>query len=194
MTCCQHNSKLFALGQRQMFACLLLAFVITLAGCAVGPKYKTPVTPALPVYKEMGNWKTATPSDHLGGNWWEIFQDPQLNTLEQHINVSNQNLRAAVAQYQESRAALRYIRADYYPTLTATPSAQREKYSNNRPPRSSAFNGLTFNDFVLPVNLSYQVNAWGRVSKNVESYREQAQASAADLAVINLNLHAQTGH
>jgi NodT family efflux transporter outer membrane factor (OMF) lipoprotein len=139
----------------------------------------------------MGNWKTAQPSDqNLGGNWWEIFQDTQLNSLEQQVNVSNQNLKAAVAQYQESRAALRYARADYYPTLTASPSATRQQYSNNRPPRSSTFDGLTFNDFVLPLNLSYQVNAWGRVSKNVESYREQAQASAADLAVINLSLHA----
>jgi NodT family efflux transporter outer membrane factor (OMF) lipoprotein len=139
----------------------------------------------------MGNWKTAQPSDqNLGGNWWEIFQDTQLNSLEQQVNVSNQNLKAAVAQYQESRAALRYARADYYPTLTASPSATRQQYSNNRPPRSSTFDGLTFNDFVLPINLSYQVNAWGRVSKNVESYREQAQASAADLAVINLSLHA----
>ena len=165
--------------------------VLPFVGCAVGPKYKTPVAPAPPAYKEIGNWKTAQPSDQkLGGNWWEIFQDSQLNVLEQQINVSNQNLKAAVAQYEQSRAALRYVRADYYPTLTAAPSASRQKYSNNRPPRSSTFDGLTFNDFVLPINLSYQVNAWGRVSKNVESYREQAQASAADLAVVNLSMHA----
>ena len=160
-----------------------------LAGCAVGPKYKTPTVPAPPAYKEMGNWKTAQPSDQsLGGNWWEIFQDAQLNALEQQINVSNQNLKAAVAQYQEARAALRYARADYYPTIGAAPSATRQRYSDNRP--GSAARGTTFNDFVLPVDLSYQVNAWGRVSKNVESYREQAQASAADLAVVNLTMHA----
>ena len=160
-----------------------------LAGCAVGPKYKTPTVPAPPAYKEMGNWKSAQPSDqNLGGNWWEIFQDPQLNALEQQINVSNQNLKAAVAQYQEARAALRYARADYYPTISTAPTATRERYSDNRP--GSAARGTTFNDFVLPVNLSYQVNAWGRVSKNVESYREQAQASAADLAVVNLTMHA----
>jgi NodT family efflux transporter outer membrane factor (OMF) lipoprotein len=108
--------------------------------------------------------------------------------LEQQINVSNQNLKAAVAQYQEARAALRYARADYYPTISTAPSATRQKYSGNRP--GSVANGRTFNDFVLPVNLSYQVNAWGRVSKNVESYREQAQASAADLGVVNLTMHA----
>jgi NodT family efflux transporter outer membrane factor (OMF) lipoprotein len=170
---------------------LLAAGILALTGCAVGPKYKTPTMPTPPAYKEIGNWKTAQPNDHsLGGNWWEIFQDPQLNALEQQINVSNQNLKAAVAQYQQSRAALRYVRADYYPTITANPSAERQRYSNNRPPPSSGFDGLTFNDFVLPVNVSYEANAWGRVSRNVESYREQAQASAADLAVVNLSMHA----
>jgi len=168
---------------------VVLPAMFLLGGCAVGPKYKTPAVPAPPAYKEMGNWKSAQPSDqNLGGNWWEIFQDAQLNALEQQINVSNQNLKAAVAQYQEARAALRYARADYYPTINAAPSATRQRYSDNRP--GSAARGATFNDFVLPVDFSYQVNAWGRVSKNVESYREQAQASAADLAVVNLTMHA----
>jgi len=167
----------------------LATAILSLIGCAVGPKYRTPTVPAPPAYKEMGNWKTAQPSDqNLGGDWWEIFQDPQLNALEQEINVSNQNLKVAVAQYQEARAALRYARADYYPTLSAGPSASREKYSDNRP--ASSGQGQTFNDFIFPVSFSYQANAWGHVSKNVESYREQAQASAADLAVVNLTMHA----
>lgn len=177
--------------RRIIWIVCLLAGVLQVTGCEVGPKYKTPAVAAPPTYKEMGDWKTAQPNDqNLGGNWWEIFHDPQLNALEQQIDVSNQNLKSAVAQYQQSRAALRYVRADYYPTVTAAPSAARERYSNNRPPPSSSFNGMTFNDFVMPVNFSYQVNAWGRVSRNVESYREQAQASAADLAVVNLSMHA----
>jgi NodT family efflux transporter outer membrane factor (OMF) lipoprotein len=168
-----------------------VAGTLLFTGCAVGPKYRTPSLPTPPAYKEIGNWKTAQPNDNnLGGNWWEIFQDSELNALEQQINVSNQNLKAAVAQYQQSRAALRYVRADYYPTVTASPSATRERFSNNRPPASSGLDGLTFNDFVLPLNLSYQVNAWGRVSRNVESFREQAQASAGDLAVVSLSMHA----
>lgn len=175
----------------QMGIVFLVVGALQFTGCAVGPKYKAPTVPVPPVYKEIGDWKTAEPSEQkLGGNWWEIFQDLQLNRLELQINASNQNLKAALAQYQESRAALRYVRADYYPTVTASPSATRERYSNNRPPQRSAFDGLTFNDFVVPVNLSYQVNAWGRVSRNVEAYREQAQASAADLAVVNLSMHA----
>lgn len=162
--------------------------LLMLAGCAVGPKYRTPAAVTPPTYKQMGNWKTAQPSDqNLGGNWWELFQDPRLNALEQQINVSNQNLKVAVAQYQQARAALRYARADYYPTLTTSPSATREQFSTNRP---IGIKGLTFNDFLLPLDLSYQVNAWGRVSRNVESFRELAQASAADLAVVNLTMHA----
>ena len=167
---------------------LAVAGLLSFIGCAVGPKYHQPDVPTTPAYKEMGNWKTAQPSDqNLGGNWWEIFQDPQLNGLEQQVNVSNQNLKAAVAQYTQSRAALRYVRADYYPTITASPSATRERYSDNLP--VGVGKGLTFNDYVVPLNLSYETNAWGRVSRNVELYREQAQASAADLAVVNLTMH-----
>jgi NodT family efflux transporter outer membrane factor (OMF) lipoprotein len=172
-------------------AIISLAAILSIGGCAVGPKYKTPTAPTPPAYKELANWKTAQPNDQkLGGNWWEIFKDPQLDGLEEQVNVSNQNLKAAVAQYQQARAALRYNRADYYPTLAASPSAAREKYSENRPASSPTLQGVSFNDFTVPLNLSYEVNAWGRVSRNVEFYREQAQASAADLAVVNLTMHA----
>ena len=170
---------------------LLAAGAGLFAGCSVGPKYKTPTAATPPTYKEMGDWKTAQPNDeNLGGSWWEIFQDSQLNALEQQINVSNQNLKAALAQYQQARAVLRYNRADYYPTITTGPSASRDRYSANRSPHNPTFNGVTFNDFTVPVDLSYQTNAFGRVSRNVEYYREQAQASAGDLAVVNLSMHA----
>jgi NodT family efflux transporter outer membrane factor (OMF) lipoprotein len=169
---------------------LLFAGILSVAGCAVGPKYKTPSAPTPPAYKELASWKTAQPNDeNIGGRWWEIFNDPQLNALEQQIDVSNQNLKGAVAQYQQARATLRYNRADYYPTITADPSATRERYSQNRPASNATLQGITFNDFTMPVGLSYEVNAWGRVSRNVEYYREQAQASAADLAVLNLSMH-----
>ena len=187
---CAHTLRLATRVARLASLVLPLAGALLFTGCAVGPNYKAPDVPLPPAYKEMGNWKTAQPNDqNVSGNWWEIFQDPQLNALEQQINVSNQNLKATVAQYQQSRAALRYVRADYYPTVTTSPSATRQQYSNNRPPHTSGIDGLTFNDFALPVSFSYQANVWGRVTKNVESYREQAQATAADLAVINLSMH-----
>jgi NodT family efflux transporter outer membrane factor (OMF) lipoprotein len=148
------------------------------------------VVQAPSAYKEAGDWKPAQPNDqNLGGEWWTIFQDPQLNALEQQINVGNQNLKAAEAQFQQARAVLRYYRADYYPTVTTAPSATRTRISGNSP-TSSLLHGVTYNDYVLPFDVSYQADVWGRVRKNVESYREQAQASAADLATVNLSMHA----
>ena len=170
---------------------LLAVTVLQFSGCTVGPNYHTPVTETPQAYKELGNWKPAQPNDqNLGGTWWTIFQDSQLDALEAQVNVSNQNLMAAEAQYRQARAALRYARADYYPTVTAGPSATRTRTSANRPPPSSTFNGITENDFVLPFNVSYQVDVWGRVRRIVESNRDLAQASAADLATVNLSMHA----
>ena len=170
---------------------LIAMAVLHVSGCTVGPKYHTPTVQTPPAYKEVGDWKPAQPSDQkLGGTWWTIFQDPQLDALEVQVNVSNQNLKAAEAQYTQARAAVRYARADYYPTVTVAPSATRTKTSAHRPPPNSIFNGITTNDFVLPFDLSYQVDVWGRVRRTVESNREQAQASAADLATVNLSMHA----
>ena len=170
---------------------LLALGIFSFSGCTVGPKYHPPVVQAPSAYKELGDWKPAQPNDqNLGGDWWTIFQDPQLDALEQQINVGNQNLKAAEAQFRQARAALRYNRADYYPTVTAGASATRTRVSARRPPPNGIFNGITENDFVLPFSVSYQADVWGRVRKNVESYRDQAQASAADLATVNLSMHA----
>jgi len=166
--------------------------MLLLAGCAVGPKYVRPPVSTPPAYKEAGNWKMAQPNElSLRGNWWEIFQDPQLNALEEQVTISNQNLKAAQAQYMQARALLTYYRADYFPTVIAGGSATRGRTSSNRPPLGAISNGKTTTDFQLPVELSYEIDAWGRVRRNVEYYREQAQASAADLATVNLSVHAQ---
>ena len=170
---------------------LLAIAAIQLSGCMVGPKYHTPVVQTPSTYKEVGDWKPAQPNDqNVGGTWWTIFQDPQLDALELQVDVSNQNLKAAEAQYQQARAVLRYYRADYYPTVTAGPSATRTRVSQNAPPPGSQFDGITYNDFAVPFNFSYELDVWGRVRRTVESYREQAQASAADLATVNLSMHA----
>jgi NodT family efflux transporter outer membrane factor (OMF) lipoprotein len=177
--------------RREAWALVLLAMAaLPFTGCAVGPKYHPPVVQAPPAYKEVGDWKPAQPNDqNLGGEWWKVFQDPQLDALEAQVNVSNQNLKAAEAQFRQARAALRYNRADYYPTLTAGLSGTRTRVSANAP-TNSTLRGATLNDFVLPFDFSYQADVWGRIRKNVESYREQAQASAADLATVNLSMHA----
>ncbi|PYX90452.1 MAG: RND transporter [Acidobacteria bacterium] len=170
---------------------LMAITALQLTGCVVGPKYHPPAVQAPSAYKEVGDWKPAQPNDqNLGGSWWTLFQDPQLNSLEEQVNVSNQNLKVAEAQYRQARAVLRYYRADYYPTVTAGLSATRQRISARRPPPTSIFDGISYNDFVLPFSVSYQADVWGRVRKNVESYREEAQASAADLATVNLSMHA----
>ena len=177
----KRNAMIIAVG-----ACILF-----LSACVVGPKYQRPTAPISPAYKENGNWKIAQPKDEkLPGNWWEIFGDQQLNALEQQVNISNQNLKAAAAQYQQALALLHYNRANYYPTLTTSPSATRIRNATNRPPSSSIYSGITYNDYVFPVQLSYQADVWGRIRRTVEQYRDQAQASAADLATVNLSMHA----
>jgi NodT family efflux transporter outer membrane factor (OMF) lipoprotein len=184
--------QLEARVRKRIAGSICVLSILVLAGCTVGPNYKRPAAEVPPVYKEVGDWKPAQPSDeHLSGNWWEIFQDPQLNALELQVNVSNQNLKAAEAAYTQARAVLRYSRADYFPTLTVNPTVTRNRYSANRQPRSPTFNGVTFTDIQLPFEWSYQVDAWGRIRRTVESYRDQAQASAADLATVSLSMHAQ---
>ncbi len=186
--------KLISLTRRRQTCCqmvLLAIAVFQLTGCTVGPKYQRPAAEVPPAYKEVGDWKPAQPNDqNLDGNWWAIFQDSQLNTLEAQVNVSNQNLKAAEAQYTQARAQLRYQRADFFPTITAGASATRNRISSHRP-ASVVANGITYNDFQIPFELSYQIDLWGRVRRTVESYRDQAQTSAADLAAVNLSMHAQ---
>jgi NodT family efflux transporter outer membrane factor (OMF) lipoprotein len=188
----RHNRNAEPRVWNRALASVGLASVLSIAGCAVGPKYHRPAVEVPPAYKEVGDWKPAQPNEqNLGGDWWQIFQDQQLNALEDQINVSNQNLKAAEAQYTQARAVLRYYRADYYPSIGAGAAATRNRISNNRPPGHLSSNGATYNDYQIPVELSYELDVWGRVRKTVESQREQAQASAADLATINLSLHAQ---
>ena len=188
----RHNPNAQMRVCKRALATVGFASVLSIAGCAVGPKYNRPAVEVPPAYKEAGDWKPAQPNEqNLGGAWWQAFQDQQLNALEDQINVSNQNLKAAEAQYTQSRAMLRYYRADYYPSINAGAAATRNRISDNRPPGHLITNGATYNDYQIPVELSYELDVWGRVRKTVESQRGQAQASAADLATVNLSLHAQ---
>jgi NodT family efflux transporter outer membrane factor (OMF) lipoprotein len=169
---------------------LSLGFLL-LGGCSVGPKYVKPVAEIPPAYKENANWKPAQPSDQAQkGNWWEIFQDPQLNSLEEKVNASNQSLRAAVDRFQEARAALRQTRSAFFPLVTASVTP-----TENRQSTTKALHGGTsptyYSDLTLAGDVSYEVDAWGAVRKSVASSRELAQASAADLETIRLSLHAE---
>jgi NodT family efflux transporter outer membrane factor (OMF) lipoprotein len=170
----------------------LIFGLFLLSGCAVGPRYSKPAATVPPTYKEEPpNWKTAQPSDQVArGTWWEIFQDLQLNTLEEQITASNQNLKAAQAQFAQARALVRLNRADYYPTVTAGVSGTREHLSQNRPfVLTTTKTNAT--DLVIPVDVSYETDVFGRVRRTVEAARSNAQASAGDLESLNLSLHAE---
>lgn len=153
------------------------------SGCTVGPKYQPPVAPAPAALKEMaGNdqWKMATPSDGLiKGKWWEIFGDPQLNQLEELVNVNNQNVKQAEAQFREARATVLSAHANYYPTIAATPSIS-QTYARQNSSQS----------FSLPITASWEPDLWGRVRLSVQNSVDNAQVSAADLENIRLSQQA----
>ena len=166
-----------------------LLAVALLTGCAV----KTPPMPAAPAmpaaFKENADWKPANPVDQaVRGNWWEVFGDPQLNTLESQIDVSNQTLRAQQARFLQARAAVAIAGSARYPLVTTTPSIVVGTQSGNRP---NAIVHQSANDFVLPVDFSYELDVWGRVRQTVAAAAASAQASAADLETVRLSLHAE---
>lgn len=171
---------------------LLLAFaaLVGLTGCAVGPRYSRPSASVPQAYKETPqNWKQAQPSDQLSrGKWWEIFQDPQLNVLEEKVSVSNQSLKAAEARFVQARALVRFQHADLYPTVIGGVSASRTHESQHRPFATST---TIFNDLVLPFDVTYEPDVWGRVRRTVEAARSNAQASAADVESVRLSLQAE---
>jgi NodT family efflux transporter outer membrane factor (OMF) lipoprotein len=137
------------------------------------------------------NWKTAQPADQTAkGKWWQVFQDPQLDALEEQVNVSNQTLKAAQAQFEQARALVRINRSAQYPNVTAGVNATRSRLSKSRP-NGRLSPTTTYTDLQLPVDASYEVDLWGRVRKTVEAARANAQASAADLENVSLSLHAE---
>ena len=178
--------------RHRLFPVSIVAALSLLAGCAVGPRYSRPPAPAPTDFKETPpDWKQAQPSNQvLRGNWWEIYQDSELNALEEKINVSNQSLKAAQAQFDQARAWLRYYRADLYPTVNVGASATRERFSRNRPLATSTTSGTT-NDLILHADMAYEPDVWGRVRSNVAAYRANAQSSFADLESVSLSLHAE---
>ncbi len=126
----------------------------------------------------------------LRGKWWEIYQDPQLNQLEERIAANNQTLRQALETYLAARDQVSAARAGFFPTLSVGSNAQREKIFANGPSYSPT-KPTTYNDFQLTGQASWEPDLWGRVRRTVEAARSNAQASAADQANIDLSLHAE---
>jgi multidrug efflux system outer membrane protein len=171
-------------------ACAIAAL---LGGCSLAPKYQTPAAPEVNNFKEAGDWMPAAPADGLPhGAWWEPFGDPQLNDLERQLNTANPDLRGAVARFEEARAVARRARSDVFPTVGADVSDTRGKGSTNAPlTRALSASPVVQNDFIGGIDLSWEVDVFGRLRNTAAAAGAQAQASAADLAAVQLSLQAE---
>ena len=176
----------------------MAGLILVLAGCTVGPKYNPPAatrTPVPPVYKESPTqyketegWTVARPNDAmLRGKWWEIFKEPELNALEEQLNIDNQNIKQAFENFMAARALIREARSQYFPTLTTGPSWSR---SSSPTAGTSAISGTAGaatstsrqgTIYSVPFDISWAPDLWGKVRNTVHEFQYGAQLSAADL-------------
>src|SRR6202050_2077169 len=178
--------------------CLAAALLsLCLSGCVVGPKYHAPAPDAsAPAYKETpsesketGDWTVAQPSDAmLRGKWWEIFNDPELNALEEQLDINNQNIKQYFENFMEARAIVREARSQYFPTLAVAPSFSRSRTSGNLSTTPVNTTGgtapkpqLQSTLYSLPLEASWEPDLWGKVRNTVREEQYAAQVSAADL-------------
>jgi len=168
---------------------LMLAVGSAQAGpLTIGPDYHPPTNAVANVYKatELGAWKEGAPLDNVPkGSWWTTFNDPELNSLESQSTDANQNLRAAMARVEQARATARVARSELLPTVSFNPSYNRQHFSPNQEP---SFGNVTATTLSVPIDLSYEVDLWGRVRRSFESARADAQASLADFYAVLLTL------
>jgi NodT family efflux transporter outer membrane factor (OMF) lipoprotein len=191
----------------KIISALSLLAMLSLASCVVGPKYHKPAVDAPPAYKESApaaneqaapgapapNWQPANPNDAmLKGKWWEIYNDPQLNALEEQVNLSNQNIKAAEASFLGARALVKQARAAYFPTVGVSPSitATRQLSINTSGSNSGKVSGGTGTDFNFPADASWVPDIWGKVRNQVRAQASAAQVSAADLENTRLTMQA----
>jgi NodT family efflux transporter outer membrane factor (OMF) lipoprotein len=166
------------------------AVLVLSSACAVGPDYVRPAVPVPESYKESKDWKVADPrEDAFRGPWWEIYNDPQLNKLEEQVNISNQNIAIAEAQFRQASALVQAATSGFFPTLTTDPSATRSLRSSNAAQGSTPPGTNT--TYTAPLNLlPWELDIWGRIRRTAEAARANAQASAADLEGVRLSVQA----
>jgi len=171
---------------------LALTGFLTLGACSFAPPYQRPSVPEPPEsYRGAADWKQAQPADALErGPWWRVYRDPALDELEEKVGAANQSLKAAFARLQQARAQTRIARSAYFPTLTTEASIQHYRNSLYAPTHSPATPTVT-NDTLFNADLSYEADVWGRIRNSVASAHFGEQASAADWALVSLDLHAE---
>lgn len=174
------------------FAAAALGVFCGLGGCRVGPKYHAPAPPQVTArnyrestvnFQDQPGWKVANPSDAmLRGKWWEVFQEPELNALEDQLSISNQTIRQYFNQYLAARAIVQEARSQFWPTITAGPGWSRQKTSGTLTSSSIANTGRTSTIWSFPVDATWAPDLWGKIRNEVRTEEYAAQVSAADLA------------
>lgn len=178
--------------QRTLSAAASLAATLALAGCkVVGPNYQPPPSLAPPTYSDNGhngNWAAANPADTaVRSDWWTLYKEDELNALEQRCATANPTIEAALHAYEQAHDLVRVDRSSLYPTVSVGAGGSRDRVSATKPLRPSG-GASTFWDFLIPLNISWEPDFWGRIRRQIESSTANAQASAADLASTRLSL------
>ena len=185
-------------------ACAVSVAAMLLGGCRVGPKYVKPNAPAPPAFKESspaaytnapsGTWQPAQPQDAaLKGKWWEMFNEPELNALEEQLNINNQNVALYFQNFMAARAQVREAKSQFYPTVTTDPSYSRQRTpstlrnavatssTSSGSSAAATSGGTTSTDIALPFDVSWEPDLWGKIRNTVREFQYAAQVSAADL-------------
>ena len=167
-----------------------LVAAAVLSACSLAPKYEEPKLQDVAAFKEAGEWMPAAPADtQPRGEWWHTFGDPKLDDLQQQLHDGSQDLRAAVARFEQARAFSRGARSNLYPTVGAGASAGRARASANAPGSGGAIS--TGNDFIASLDFAWEIDLFGRLRNAAAAAGDRAQASAADLAAVELALRAE---
>jgi NodT family efflux transporter outer membrane factor (OMF) lipoprotein len=168
------------------------------AGCSFAPKYARPAVQTPAAFKELtpaqsqetDGWKTAEPMDNaLRGQWWKMFHEPELNAFESQVNVSNQTVAVALANFLAARAVVKQARSQYFPTVTASPSVSESRQQINS--SSSSPTSSTFTEYALPFDASWEPDFWGRIRNTVKANSLEAQATLADLENVRLTIQSE---
>ncbi|MEG4317280.1 efflux transporter outer membrane subunit [Pseudomonas sp. FIP_A4] len=168
----------------------MIVMSLALGACTLGPDYQRPPLPVTHAFKQAEGWKSAAPADALQrGDWWKLYGDAELDALVSRLNVSNQNLAVAEAQYRQARALVRSARSQLFPTLSGNAGVTRSRQTTGS--SSSNVSAGVSESYEAGLSASWELDLWGRLRRGLEANRATMQASAADLAAVRLSLQAE---
>lgn len=168
----------------------MIVMSLALGACTLGPDYQRPPLPDTHAFKQAEGWKSAAPADALQrGDWWKLYGDAELDALVSRLNVSNQNLAVAEAQYRQARALVRSARSQLFPTLSGNAGVTRSRQTTGS--SSSNVSAGVSESYEAGLSASWELDLWGRLRRGLEANRATMQASAADLAAVRLSLQAE---